>query len=66
MSDNQPTNRLDIVREVLGLDVDETRLDALLEAYGDVLGEITKLRTLDLTDVQPAVIFRVDGRDSAR
>ena len=50
-------NELDPYKELLGLDLPPERLSEVLAAYGDILAEIRKLRTLDLTDVHPAVVF---------
>ena len=43
--------------ELLGLDLPPERVQEVLAAYCDILAEIHKLRTLDLTDVHPAVVF---------
>lgn len=43
--------------ELLGLDLPPERLAEVLHAYADILAEIRKLRTLNLTDEHPAVIF---------
>lgn len=48
---------LDPWKDVLGVDVAPERLHENLGAYRDILAEIVKLRSLDLTDVPPAVIF---------
>lgn len=48
---------LDPWKDILGLDLEPARRDAVVEAYADVLTEIRKLRALDLTDVHPCVIF---------
>jgi hypothetical protein len=53
--------QLDLIKDILGLDVDVERQEAVLEAYRDVLREIEKLRALDLTDVHPAVVFAPAG-----
>jgi hypothetical protein len=50
-------DQLDLLRDILGLEVDTERREAVLAAYREVLREITKLRALDLTDVHPAVVF---------
>lgn len=47
----------ELFKEVLGLDADAERQEAVLAAYQAVLREIEKLRALDLTDVHPAVVF---------
>jgi hypothetical protein len=48
---------MDIINDVLGLDLSEERLTQLLAAFDDISREIKKLRSLDLTNVHPAVIF---------
>jgi putative NADH-flavin reductase len=53
---NDPNN-IDPYGELFGLDLPPERLQEVLKAYGDILGEIRKLRMLDLTDVHPAVVF---------
>ena len=47
----------DLVRDVLGISLEPERVEENLTAYADILQEISKLRTLDLSDVHPAVIF---------
>lgn len=47
----------DPYKEFFGLDLPPERLKEVLAAYGDILAEIRKLRTLNLTDVHPAVVF---------
>ena len=37
-------------KELLGLDLPPERLAEVLQAYADILAEIRKLRTLNLTD----------------
>ena len=54
MSD--PANA-DSFAEILGLELPPERLREVLAAYGDILGEIRRLRALDLTDVHPAIVF---------
>lgn len=54
MSD--PTN-IDPYVDLFGLDLPPERLQEVLAAYADILGEIDKLRALDLTDVHPAIVF---------
>jgi len=44
-------------KDILGLDLPPERLQEVLAAYRDILAEVNKLRTLDLTDVHPAVVF---------
>ena len=43
--------------EAFGLDLDSGRHVAVLAAFADIGKEIAKLRSLDLTDVHPAVVF---------
>ena len=47
----------DPYKELFGLDLPPERLQEVLAAYGDILAEIRKLRSLDLTDVHPSVVF---------
>jgi hypothetical protein len=47
----------DPYEDVLGLDLPPERLHEVLAAYRDILAEIDKLRTLDLTDTHPAIVF---------
>ncbi|MGQ9364899.1 hypothetical protein [Azospirillum sp. ST 5-10] len=48
---------LDAYRDVLGVALPPERLAADLRAYADILEAIRALRTLDLTDTHPAVVF---------
>ena len=52
-----PDQRLDPFRDIMGVDFDAERLRETIEAFAPVLDEIRKLRSLDLSDVQPAVVF---------
>jgi len=45
------------VQDLLGTNLSDERFRETLGAFSDVLAEIRKLRSLDLTDVHPAVIF---------
>ena len=47
----------DLVSDVLGISLEPERVEENLSAYADILQEIAKLRTLDLSNVHPAVIF---------
>ena len=47
----------DLVRDVLGISLEPERVEENLAAYADILQEIAKLRTLELSDVHPAGIF---------
>ena len=48
---------LERVKEIVGADVPDTRLEENLAAAREILAEIRKLRGLDLTDVHPAVVY---------
>jgi hypothetical protein len=48
---------IDLWKDVIGLDLVETERAALLDAYRTIAVEIAKLRSLDLTDIHPAVVF---------
>ena len=50
-------NDLDPYLDILGLDLAPERRAEVLAACRDILGEIRKLRELDLTDVHPAIVF---------
>jgi hypothetical protein len=47
----------DPYRDLFGLDLPPERLQEVLAAYRDILADIDKLRSLDLTEVHPAVVF---------
>ena len=44
-------------RDILGVDVSESRLHENLDAFRSIMVEIRKLRGLDLTTVHPAIVF---------
>jgi hypothetical protein len=46
-----------LLREVLGIGPEGERLRENLAAYRVILEEIKKLRSLDLSDIHPAVVF---------
>jgi hypothetical protein len=48
---------MDLWTDVIGLDLPPDRREAVLAAFRSIAEEIARLRTLDLTDVHPAVIF---------
>jgi hypothetical protein len=48
---------LEILKQILGADVSDDRLRENIDAYRTILVEIERLRSLDLTDVHPAVVF---------
>jgi hypothetical protein len=55
-------NRLDpgaeaLLRDVLGVGPEGERLRENLAAYRVILEELKKLRSLDLSDIHPAVVF---------
>ncbi|MBI3527102.1 MAG: hypothetical protein HY067_03965 [Betaproteobacteria bacterium] len=50
-------NDPDPYKDVLGLDLSPERLQEVVAAYRDILAEVNKLRTLDLTDTHPAILF---------
>jgi hypothetical protein len=52
---NKPA--LDLFNDILGVYVTAERLQDNLESYRSILAEIQKLRSLDLTDIHPTVIF---------
>mgnify|MGYP000302158849 CR=1 FL=1 len=54
MDDRAP---LDPWNDILATQVSPDRLTENLAAYRDILSEIEKLRSLDLTEVAPAIIF---------
>ena len=47
----------DPYKDILGVDFTPERLEENLEAFKAILEAIEKLRTLDLTEVHPAVVF---------
>jgi hypothetical protein len=53
MQDQTP----DLYRDILGIDLPAERLTEILRLYADILGAVTRLRALDLTEVHPAVLF---------
>ena len=68
--DERPGNGLehsDPSGELFAADFESSRLKSNLEAFQPVLSEIKKLRTLDLSDVHPGVVFAplVDEADSS-
>jgi hypothetical protein len=50
-------SRIDLVRDVLGIDLPPDRLAENLAAFARILEEIGKLRGLDLTDIHPSIVF---------
>jgi len=50
-------NELEKLVDVLGIELEQERRVVVLAAFQPVALEIAKLRSLDLTDVHPAVVF---------
>jgi hypothetical protein len=50
-------NELDMLVEALGIQLEKERRSTVLTAFQPVAQEIARLRSLDLTDVHPAVVF---------
>ena len=48
---------LDPYADILGVDYSEARLRENLATFEPIAAEIRKLRTLDLTDVHPPIVF---------
>jgi len=48
---------LEMLVEVLGIELEKERRSAVFVAFQPIAHEIAKLRSLDLTDVHPAVVF---------
>lgn len=48
---------LDLCKDILALDLPQERLEEVVAAYRDILAQVNKLRTLDLTDTHPAILF---------
>ena len=57
---------LDPCQELLALDLPPQRLQEVLAAYRDILAEINRLRSLDLTDTHPAILFEPTAPYRAR
>jgi hypothetical protein len=50
-------NELEQLIEMLGIDLTLERRAAVLAAFKPVAAEIAKLRSIELTNVHPAVVF---------
>jgi hypothetical protein len=50
-------NELEKLVDALGIELEKERRAVVLAAFQPVAQEIAKLRSLDLTDVHPAVVF---------
>ncbi|AJY51622.1 hypothetical protein KO116_03151 [Halomonas sp. KO116] len=48
---------MDTVRTLAGIQLDDERLEHVINAYRPILNEIEKLRTLNLNSTYPAVHF---------
>ena len=48
---------MDLWIDIIGLDLPPERREELLAAFQAIAAEIAKLRSLDLTDIHPAVVF---------
>lgn len=48
---------MDLWTDIIGLDLPQEQYAELLAAFQTIAAEIARLRTLDLTDVHPAVVF---------
>jgi hypothetical protein len=48
---------MDLWTDIIGLDLPPARREELLAAFQAIATEIAKLRSLDLTDIHPAVVF---------
>jgi hypothetical protein len=46
-----------LLREMFGIGPEGERLRENLTAYREILEELKKLRSLDLSDIHPAVVF---------
>jgi uncharacterized Ntn-hydrolase superfamily protein len=51
----------DLYRDVLGVDLSPERRVEILRSYSGILDAVKKLRTLDLTETHPAVVFDPTG-----
>ena len=48
---------LDLIKDILGISLPPDRIEENQQSYKDILEEIKKLRTLDLSNEHPAVVF---------
>ncbi len=48
---------LDLIKDILGISLPPDRIEENQQSYKDILEEIKKLRTLDLSNEYPAVVF---------
>ena len=52
-----PNEGMDPFRDILGLDLPPEQREAELAVFRTIAEEIRKLRSLDLTEVHPAVVY---------
>ena len=57
MQDQDDPRPLDPYRDILGIDLPPERLAENLRLYEEILREVKKLRSLDLTETHPAIVF---------
>jgi hypothetical protein len=50
-------NETEMLLEALGIQLEKQRRAVVLAAFQPVAQEIAKLRSLDLTEIHPAVVF---------
>lgn len=55
-----------LLAQLTGTPLDSPRLQVVLAAYAPILEEIARLRTLDLRDVHPAVVYEPTAPYRAR
>ncbi len=53
-------------RKLTGLDLDAARFAEVVAAFETIRSEIERLRSLDLEETHPAVVFRPVGARSGR
>jgi hypothetical protein len=52
-----PTKTVDPYADILGVDLPASRVKENLEAFESIAAQIRKLRSLDLTEVHPPIVF---------
>lgn len=57
---------LDPWEDILGMPLDASRRAEVVAAYAPILEEIKKLRSLDLADIHPGIIFEPTAPYRAR
>jgi hypothetical protein len=50
-------NELETLVDALGIELEKERRAVVLAAFRPIAQEIAKLRSLDFTDIHPAVVF---------